>query len=106
MSRLRYLNPCLIRSAVRDTRRVASGGGPRLVRLARIREPRGLLVPSAELDIEVEARDGSVHDFTAPIPVPWPAAWSYRLARALGVPIVSSLDEEEPIGLSLKVPRV
>ena len=105
MGRLKYFNPFFIRSLVRDVRRATSGGGPRLVRVARIREPQGIVLPAAEIDIELVAKDGSVESFTAPIPVPWPAAWTYRLARALGVPVVSSLGKEEQVGLSLRVPR-
>lgn len=105
MSALSYLNPCRIRSAVSRARSVAEGGGPSLVRLARIREPHGLLLPTAEIDVDIEKKDGSVESFTAQIPVPWPAAWSYRLTRALNVPVVSALQPEEPIGLSLRVRR-
>ena len=105
MGRLKYFNPFFLRSLVRDVRRATANGGPHLVRVARIREPRGLLLPAAEIDFEVETKDGSIETFTAPIPVPWPAAWSYRLARALGVPLVSALGAEEEVGLSLRVPR-
>jgi hypothetical protein len=106
MGALKYLNPFRIRSAYRGARRATQGGGPKLVRLARVREPQGLILPAAELDIEIEKEDGTIETFSVPIPVPWPAAWSYRLARALGVPLVSSLGSEEPIGVSLRVPRV
>jgi hypothetical protein len=106
MSKLKYLNPFWIRSMVQSVRRASEGGGPRLVRIARVRQPSGVLLPTAEVDIEVESRDGSVETFTAPIPVPWPAAWTYRLARALGAPVVSSLEAEEAIGLSLRLRRV
>jgi hypothetical protein len=105
MSRLKYLNPFWIRSVVRNARRAAGGGGPRLVRIARVRQPKGLILPTAELDIEVVTRKGTTETFTAPVPVPWPAAWTYRLARALGAPVVSSLGPEEEIGLSVPVPR-
>ncbi|MGI9021139.1 MAG: hypothetical protein ACR2G3_10565 [Solirubrobacterales bacterium] len=106
MSRLRYLNPIRIRDIAREIREIVSGGGPSRVRLVRVHEPRGLIVPTAELDLEVDARDGSVHEFTTAVPVPWPAAWSYRLARALGVPFVSEVDHSKRVGLQVPVPRI
>ncbi|MDQ3572298.1 MAG: hypothetical protein M3383_05490 [Actinomycetota bacterium] len=104
MGRLRYLNPFKIRSLVRDLRRARSGGGPKLVRLVRLGEPRGLIVPAAEVEFEIEALDGSVNRFQTAVPVPWPAAWTYRLARRLGVPLVSAIDHDK-LGFDLPFPR-
>jgi hypothetical protein len=95
VSRLRYLNPFRIRDAARDVRRILGGGGPVSVRLLGIGQPRGLLVPSAEVMIEVEARDGRRERFAPRIPIPFPYAWVYRLARALKVPVVRSLRPED-----------
>jgi len=105
MSRLRYLNPFKIRSFVHDVRRATAGGGPRRLRLVRLGEPRGLIVPAAEVDFEIEAMDGSVNRFRTAVPVPWPAAWTYRLSRKLGIPLVSDIDHDK-LGFSLPVPRL
>ena len=104
MGRLRYLNPFRIRNAVRDIRHVMGGGGPKLVRLVGIGPPEGIFVPTASIRIEVESKTGRKARFEPPVPVPWPAAWAYRIARTLGVPLVSDLDPEQ-LRVELKVPR-
>jgi hypothetical protein len=95
VSRLQYLHPFRIRDAARDVRRILGGGGPAAVRLLGIGQPRGLLVPTSELTIEVEARDGHTERFRPQIPIPFPYAWVYRLARRLNVPVVRSLRPED-----------
>jgi hypothetical protein len=94
MGRLRYLNPIRLARAVCDVRRTTAGGGPRFVRLLGLSEPRGILIPAARATIEVEARDGRTERFRPIIPVPFPYAWAYRVAKALGVPVVRSLDPD------------
>ena len=101
MSRLRYLNPFRIRDAVRRIREVSGGGGPAAVRLAGVSHPRGWILPSTRVTLEVVARDGSVTRFAPELPVPFPYAWGYRIARRLHVPFVSTLDPE---GLEAKLP--
>ena len=103
MGRLRYLNPFKIRSVVRDIKRASTGGGPKELRLTRIGEPRGIL-PAAEVEFEVVAMDGTVNSFTTAVPVPWPAGWTYRLARKLDVPVVSSIDHDA-IHAEIPIPR-
>jgi hypothetical protein len=103
MSRLRYLNPFRIRAAVRDIKRVHSGGGPARVRLARVGEPEGLIIPTSEIVLEVQARDGTVSRFAPSLPVPWPYAWAWRVARLLGVPLVRSFDPDS-VRLDIGVP--
>lgn len=104
MSRLRYLNPLRIRDAVRDIRRISSGGGPRKLRLVEVGEPEGLLVPTARIVLEVESKDGQVVRFEPQLPVPWPYAWTYRVARRLGVPLVRDYDPKKP-SFELSLPR-
>jgi hypothetical protein len=94
MSRLKYLNPLRIRNAVREVRRSTAGGGPRYVRLLGLSQPQGLVIPVAIATIEIESRDGRLERFQPAIPVPFPYAWTYRLARALHLPLVRSLDPE------------
>ena len=36
--------------------------------------------------------------------VPWPLAWSYRISRALGLPLVGELDPER-LRFEFRVPR-
>ena len=104
MSRLRYLNPWKIRDLAKELRRAGSGGGPKRLRLIRVGEPRGVLVPIAEVEFELVAADGSVNRFSAPLPVPWLYAWGYRLARMLGVPLISAIDHDR-IHFELPIPR-
>jgi hypothetical protein len=94
VSRLRYLNPFRIRDAVRRIREVSGGGGPAAVRLAGISHPRGWFIPTSRVTLEVIARDGTVTSFAPAVPVPFPYAWAYRIARRLHVPLVSSFDPE------------
>lgn len=104
MGKLRYLNPLRIRDTVRDVRRATAGGGPRKLRLIRVGEPHGVLLPTADVEFEVQAADSSRQPFTVAIPVPWPYAWTYRLARALGVPLVSDIDHDK-ISFEVDVPH-
>lgn len=104
MSRLRYLNPFRIRAAVREIRKVAGAGGPRKLRLVSVGHPEGWLVPTSEIVLEVEAKDGSVSKFAPALPVPWPYAWAYRVARKLGVPLIKAY-EPERAGFEVGVPR-
>jgi hypothetical protein len=83
---------------------VRAGGGPKKLRLARVGEPRGVIVPTAEIVVEVEARDGSVSRWAPALPVPWPYAWAWRLARLLRVPLVRSFDPGR-IAAEVAVPR-
>ena len=98
---MRYLNPFFIYAAVRQIRRVLGGGGPKLVRLVGIGEPRGIVIPTATVMIEVETKTGRKERFEPMLPVPWPAAWAYRIARRLGVPLIRDIDPQK---LSFKVP--
>lgn len=104
MSRLRYLNPFRVRRVVGDVRRAASGGGPAAVRVARVGRPKGIVFPSSQIDLEVIGRDERVNRFTAIVPIPWPYAWSYRIARRLGLPLISGFDPER-VRFRLPIPR-
>ncbi len=104
MGKLRYLNPVRIRDAVREVRRLSSGGGPRRLRLLSVGHPQGLIVPTSEVAFEVESLDGRVARFAPELPVPSPYAWAYRVARALGVPLVRSFEPEQA-SFEIAVPR-
>lgn len=104
MGRLRYLNPLRIRDAVREIRRIASGGGPRKLRLKEVGEPEGLIVPTARIVLEVESKDGKVARFEPQLPVPWPYAWAYRVARRLNVPLVRDFAPEKA-SFEVSLPR-
>lgn len=104
MNRLRYLNPFRIRAAARRIREVSGGGGPKRLRLVSVGHPTGLVIPTARIEFEVEARNGTITRFAPEVPVPWPYAWSWRLARLLKVPLVRSIEPEQ-VGFSVSVPR-
>jgi hypothetical protein len=101
VKRLRLLNPFRIKKVVRQIREASGGGGPKSVRLAGVSHPEGWIVPTARVCLEVVARDGSVTRFEPNVPIPFPYAWAYRIARKLHVPLVSSID---PGRLRAKVP--
>jgi hypothetical protein len=98
-----WLNPFNLYRTARDARRVASGGGPVALRLKSIGHPRGWIFPASTVSLEVVGKDGGVTPFEPQFPVPFPFAWSYRLARMLGVPLISDL-KPEWFSTELKVP--
>ena len=104
MKLVRYLNPFLIRRAVRQIRNVMGGGGPKLVRIVGVGHPQGVIIPTTTVTIEVESKTGRKERFEPAFPVPWPYAWSYRIARKLGVPLISDVDPRE-LGFEIPVPR-
>ncbi|HSJ18447.1 MAG TPA: hypothetical protein VK920_10165 [Solirubrobacterales bacterium] len=99
-----YLNPFQLTRAVRGARGALSGGGPKAVRVTGIGAPHGLVLPTSTIYLEVDRKDGTVARFAPEVPVPWPYAWSYRLARHLGVPLVSDFDPER-VSFGLPLPR-
>ena len=103
MKKLCYLNPFLIRRAVRNIRRVLRGGGPRLFRLRSVGHPEGWVIPASTVTIEVEAHDGRTERFAPQVPIPFPYAWAYRIARRLRVPLVREI-EPDRVGFEVGVP--
>lgn len=62
---------------------VVRSGGPAGIKLRNFGEPRGWLIPSWQLDLEIKGRDGRRTRLQPQLPVPAPWAWSYRVARAV-----------------------
>jgi hypothetical protein len=91
---MRFLNPFKLVQTIANLHAVYAGGGPRSVELVRVGEPEGLIVPSSEVVVEVEARNGRRVRIEPDIPMPFLIGWSIRLARKLGVPLISSLQPE------------
>ena len=89
-----WLNPFNLYRRFCDIRRVASGGGPAALRLKGIGHPQGWIFPASTVSLEVVGKDGGTTPFEPQFPVPFPIAWSYRLARLLGVPLISDLKPE------------
>jgi hypothetical protein len=87
-----YLNPLTLVRVARHTRDVLSGGGPEELRVTGVGRPKGVILPASSVSMEVKAKDGSVTRFAPELPVPWPYAWTYRLARRFGAPVVSDVD--------------
>lgn len=75
-----------------------------MVRLVRLGEPEGWLVPTAEVVLEVDSKDGTTHSFSPDVPVPFPYAWAWRISRKLSVPLVSSIRPER-VKFELPLPR-
>jgi len=71
-----------IRNSFRAGRDMVRGGGPAGIRLVGVGQPEGLLVPTVELDLEIELRDGGTTRLSPGIPIPQPAAWAYRAGKA------------------------
>ena len=88
----------------RATRRLLAGGRPKTVRVTGVDRPEGVIFPTSSVSLEVEARDGTVTRLTPELPVPWPYAWGYRLARRLKLPLVSAFDSQG-VSFELTLPQ-
>lgn len=84
---------------------VAKGGGPRVVRLLRVGEPRGLFVPRSEVIVEIEARNGTKVKVDPTVPMPFVLGWAIRLARMVNAPLISAVDPES-LSFSLRLPNL
>jgi len=100
----RFLNPIRLRDNIRKLRAVRRGGGPKRVRVINISDPKGLIAPTSDIELEIEAKDGTVTDIKTVVPVPWPIKWSWQIGRALRLPLVSELDPQKLNNLALTVP--
>ena len=96
--------PKQIRDAFRGYRDIRRGGGPKRVRLNSVGRPEGFFLPISVLDVSVTTESGKTVRFNQPIPVPWPYAWGYRVARGLGLPLASTLEPGD-VSFELPVPR-
>ena len=99
----RLLRPKYIREAVRQLTIVRKHGGPKRFHIVHVGRPHGLILNVSELELEVEAKDGTRHKIETAVPLPFFYAWAYKLARLLHVPLVSSLDPER-LRFSVPVP--
>ena len=91
---MRLLNPYKLAHNIANLRAVATGGGPKAVHLVRVGEPEGLIVPSSQVVVDVETRDGTKVRIEPELPMPFLVGWGIRLARKLGVPVISALNPE------------
>ena len=87
-----YLNPFALARAAGDVKSVASGGGPKSVRLTGIGNPRGVILPRVPVSLEVVGSDGSKTSFTPELPIGLVAGYGYRIARLLPVPVLKDAD--------------
>jgi hypothetical protein len=100
----KLLSPKRIRLALRGVKGVRAGGGPRRIRLLNVAEPKGLIVSTAEVVMEVEALDGTVQRIETVVPIPFFYSWGYRIGRKLHVPVLRSFDPQS-LRFDVKVPR-
>jgi hypothetical protein len=96
--------PSHLRDTARALGKINDGGGPRRLRLVRMERPEGWFLPSSETTVEVETASGKIVRLSPEFPVPFLYAWGYRLARRLGLPLVSTLDLED-LSFEVPVPR-
>jgi hypothetical protein len=91
---VRLFSPLKLVRTVANLSAVATGGGPKSVELVRVGEPEGWILPSSELVVDVEARNGTRVRIEPELPMPFAVGWGIRLARRLGVPVISTLEPE------------
>lgn len=77
-------------------------GDVRHARIVEVGEPKGFFSPTAETLLEVEGDGGHVHRIDVEMPVPFPAAFGYRLGRRLKLPIIGRRPLSELMALELK----
>ena len=65
------------------------------VRLIEVGRPEGTIFTTAEVKVEIEARDGKTVCISPEFPVPLLYAWGYRVARKLGLPVASTLEPRD-----------
>ena len=90
MKRLRKM--LKLRPALRELRSLGPRGGPKVLRVLKVGSPHGLLVPTVEAVVEVEAHDGTKSVFEPLVPLPFLAAWGYRIGHALHLPLIKKLE--------------
>lgn len=99
-----FLSRKRIRLALQALKSMRAGGGPRRIKLVDVAEPKGVIVPTSMLTLEVEALDGASNRIEVPVPMPFLYGWSYRLGRALHLPLLSRFDPKK-LRFDIKVPR-
>lgn len=93
----------LAKATASNVRDVHKRGGPKRVRLRGVEEPEGKIFTTSTAHLEVKTRDGGTVKLEPQLPVPFVYAWSYRLAKKLGVPLIADL-EPKKLEAGLPVP--
>ena len=91
----------MARSVVRDARAFVTGDVQH-ARLVEVGDPKGIFAPKSRLVLELEGESGSVHRFDHEVPVPFPAAWSYRLGKRLNAPLLGRANLSEMMAFELR----
>lgn len=78
----------MARGIVRDATAFVTGD-IQTARLVEVGDPKGLFSPTSNVVLELEGEDGAVHRFDRDVPVPFPAAWSYRIGQRLNIPFLA-----------------
>jgi hypothetical protein len=97
------LNPIRIAQNTLRALEVIQGGGPQTLRVRGVDPPRGLVLPSSDVHLEIKTADGRVVALDAALPLPPLYGWAYRIGRKLGLPIISTI-EPEKIRFDVPVP--
>ena len=70
-----------VRSTARAACQAVRGGGPVGLRLVDVHPPKGLIVPTVTVDLEVPLRTGDAAELSPGFPLPPFVAWSYRVGK-------------------------
>jgi len=70
-----------IRDSLRAGRDVIRGGGPAGIRIVDIHPPEGLIVLTAQVDLEIALRDGGKTTLSPGIPLAPMFAWPWRVGK-------------------------
>jgi hypothetical protein len=90
-----------LREVAADARRFVKSDRQQ-ARLAEVGDPRGLIFTRSTVALELEGDDGAVHRLGYDIPIPFPAAWSFRIGKRLGLPLLGKADLTRLLAFELR----
>ena len=82
-----------IRGLVSDAKAVLSSDTEE-VRIVDVTDPKGFFGPRSTVTVEVEGEDGTTRQFDRDIPMPWPWALAYKVAKRFPATKTPDLGEE------------
>ncbi|MFN8112811.1 MAG: hypothetical protein U0R51_06385 [Solirubrobacterales bacterium] len=87
-----YLNPVRLAHGAGKLKSLATGGGPKSVRVKGIGHPHGIFVPRVRVSLEVVGSNGGTTAFEPEFPIGLYLGFGYRLGRLFHLPLIKDAD--------------